>query len=225
MIFWEVKFSLFSNKKIWVNLYLFWFFSLNSTNFFIFLKNWPNFRYHKKKEKKRKEKTLIYGIRKRNPSFLRRVFVQSLVFYTEKNTYVYTQRCSAFHCYVRFTLLGKLGLLLLLLLFSSVNSTNFSIFWKKKKFAKILISQKRNPICTYIEIPAFKPHVFIHRQSLYKICTYVHTYVHCSASLQFAVSFYLFCWRNWDYYSWFFLCKLDFFGLFSEKKIAKFLIS
>ncbi len=122
------------------------------------------------------------------------VYLYSLQsFIQKKNTYVYTQRCSAFHCYVRFTLLGKLGLLLLLLLFSSVNSTNFSIFWKKKIFAKILISQKRNPICTYIEqIPAFKPPVFIHCQSLYKIYTYVCTYVHCSASLQFAVSFYLF---------------------------------
>jgi len=24
-------------------------------------------------------------------------------------------------------------------------------------------------------------------------------------------AFIYFCWRNWDYYSWFFLCKLDFF--------------
>jgi hypothetical protein len=59
------------------------------------------------------------------------VYLYSLfVFYTEKNTYVYTQRCSAFHCYVRFALLGKLGLLLLLLLFffPSVNSTNFCNF-------------------------------------------------------------------------------------------------
>ncbi len=69
------------------------------------------------------------------------VYLYSLfVFYTKIIRTVCTQRCSAFHCYVRFALLGKLGLLLLLLLFSTVNSTNFSIFWKKKHFAKILIS-------------------------------------------------------------------------------------
>jgi hypothetical protein len=39
----------------------------------------------------------------------------------------------------------------------------------------------------------------------------VRTYVHCSASLHFAVSFYLFFGQNWYYYFRFFLCQLEFF--------------